>query len=136
MAFRSFLYDKKIVFKKKINKLGKAIDLMEKKYNDHMYTFGDNEKKEYDHVLTGKADLNIKQTLDYIWEIIPDFNLPIFKSRMNIKYDIDNEANNNNDNGKIKVKYDSLKVQEFLIINRPYQQLSDHFGVSVELSYQ
>lgn len=72
------------IFKEKINKLGKAIDLMKKKYNDHIYTFGNNEKKEYDHVLTGKADLNIKQTLDYIWEIIPDYNLSIFKSQMNI----------------------------------------------------
>ena len=125
------------IFKKKINKLGKAIDLMEKKYNGHMYTFGNNEKKEYDHVLTGKADINIKQTLDYIWEIIPDYHLPIFKSKMNINDDnIENYEINNNDKRKIEVKYDSLKVQEFLIIDRPYQQLSDHFGVSVELLYQ
>ena len=110
---------------------------MEKKYNKHMYTFGNNEKKEYDHVLTGKADLNIKQTLDYIWEIIPDYNLPIFKNEMNINDDnIENYEINNNDNGKIEVKYDSLKVQEFLITDRPYQQLSDHFGISVDLSYQ
>ena len=109
---------------------------MEKKYNDHIYTFGNNEKKEYDHVLTGEADLNIKQTLDYIWEIIPDYNLPIFKNEMNINHDnIENYEINNNDKRKIEVKYDSLKVQEFLIIDRPYQQLSDHFGVSVELSY-
>ena len=124
------------IFKEKINKLGKAIDLMKKKYNDHIYTFGNNEKKEYDHVLTGKADLNIKQTLDYIWEIIPDYNLSIFKSQMNIFNDnIENNEINNNNNGKIEVNYDSLKVQEFLIKDRPYQQLSDHFGVSVELSY-
>ena len=124
------------IFKEKINKLGKAIDLMKKKYNDHIYTFGNNEKKEYDHVLTGKADLNIKQTLDYIWEIIPDYNLSIFKSQMNIINDnIENNEINNNNNGKIEVNYDSLKVQEFLIKDRPYQQLSDHFGVSVELSY-
>ena len=124
------------IFKEKINKLGKAIDLMKKKYNDHIYTFGNNEKKEYDHVLTGKADLNIKQTLDYIWEIIPDYNLSIFKSQMNIFNDnIENNEINNNNNGKIEVNYDSLKVQEFLIKDSPYQQLSDHFGVSVELSY-
>ena len=120
------------IFKEKINKLGKAIDLMKKKYNDHIYTFGNNEKKEYDHVLTGKADLNIKQTLDYIWEIIPDYNLSIFKSQMNIINDnIENNEINNNNNGKIEVNYDYLKVQEFLIKDRPYQQLSDHFGVSV-----
>ena len=28
----------------------------------------------------------------------------------------------------------TFKVQEFLVKNRPYQQLSDHFGISVELS--
>ena len=56
---------------------------------------------------------------------------------MNINDDnIENYEINNNDKRKIEVKYDSLKVQEFLIIDRPYQQLSDHFGISVDLSYQ
>ena len=39
----------------------------------------------------------------------------------------------NFENQKIKVLYDTFKVQEFLVENRPYQQLSDHFGVSVDL---
>lgn len=120
------------IFKQKINKLGKAIDLMEQKYKDHLYTFGSNDKEEYDHTLTGKADLNIRQTLDYIWEIIPDFSLDIYKQGnqvFNKSYSTDDKYFENH---KIKVLYDTLEVQKFLVKNRPYQQLSDHFGVSVE----
>ena len=104
-------------------------------------TFGNNDKPEYDQVLTGKADLNLKQTLDYIWEIIPDYNLDIYKKGFDkIYYYInDNEDEKEKDeeykNEKSKIIYDSLKVEEFLIKNRPYQQLSDHFVVSVELSF-
>ena len=36
-------------------------------------------KKKNSHTLTSKADINIKKTLDYIWEIIPDFSLDIYK---------------------------------------------------------
>jgi len=134
------------LLKKKLSKLGTAIDLMEKKYNDHLYTFGNNDKPEYDKVLTGKGDLNMKQTLDYMWEIIPNFNLDIYKNiqeQYNL-YDYnedeenivnDNDDNdNNNDIGKIKILYDTFKVEEFLVKNKPYQQLSDHFGISVEIS--
>jgi endonuclease/exonuclease/phosphatase family metal-dependent hydrolase len=134
------------LLKKKLSKLGTAIDLMEKKYNDHLYTFGNNDKPEYDKVLTGKGDLNMKQTLDYMWEIIPNFNLDIYKNiqeQYNL-YDYnedeenivnDNDDNDNNkDIGKIKILYDTFKVEEFLVKNKPYQQLSDHFGISVEIS--
>ena len=122
------------IFKQKINKLGTAIDLMEKKYNGHEYTFGNNEKEEYDHTLTAKAEINIRQTLDYIWEIIPDFNLDIYKQGLisfNKNYSQDDK---NYKNQKIKVLYDTFQVEKFLVKNKPYQQLSDHFGVSVELN--
>ena len=128
--YNSTEYD---IFKQKINKLGKAIDLMEKKYNDHLYTFGNNEKEEYDHTLTNKNEINIKQTLDYIWEIIPDYSLEIYNQRNPIYSKSYRFDDRNIENNKIKVLYDTLKVQEFLIKNRPYQQLSDHFGISVEL---
>jgi endonuclease/exonuclease/phosphatase family metal-dependent hydrolase len=125
------------ILKKKLSKLGTAIDLMEKKYNDHLYTFGNNDKPEYDHVLTGKGDLNMKQVLDYMWEIIPNYNLDIYKNNNSLFIDSNNEnedeENNEEEKGKIKVLYDSFKVEEFLIKDRPYQQLSDHFGISVEL---
>ena len=134
------------LLKKKLSKLGTAIDLMEKKYNDHLYTFGNNDKPEYDKVLTSKGDLNMKQTLDYMWEIIPNFNLDLYKNiqeQYNL-YDYnedeenivnDNDDNDNNkDIGKLKILYDTFKVEEFLVKNKPYQQLSDHFGISVEIS--
>ena len=122
------------IFKKKINKLGTAIDLMERKYKKHIYTFGNNEKEEYDHTFISKVEFNIKQTLDYIWEIKPDYNLNIYKSEYQIlKNKNNNEDEKNNEKNKIKVLYDTLTVQEFLVKNRPYQQLSDHFGISVEI---
>ena len=126
------------LFKKKLSKLGKPIDLMYKKYNSHLYTFGNNDKPEYDQVLTNKAELNLKQTLDYMWEIIPDYDLNIYKSGFyklstnNINKSIKNKEDNDED--KISVIYGSFKVQEFLVKNKPYQQLSDHFGISVELT--
>ena len=122
---------------KKLNKLGKGIDLMYKKYNDHLFTFGNNDKPEYDQVLTAKSEINLKQTLDYIWQIIPDYNLDIYNNsycKMNSK-DINEKNKEEDDNDKINVLYGTFKVQEFLVKNRPYQQLSDHFGISVELSW-
>ena len=109
---------------------------MDKKYNDHLFTFGNNDKPEYDQVLTAKAEINLKQTLDYMWEIIPDYNLDIYNNsfcKMNRK-EIKEKIEDEDDNDKIKVLYGTFKTQEFLVKNRPYQQLSDHFGISVELS--
>ena len=125
------------LLKKKLNKLGIAIDIMNKKYNNHLYTFGNNDRPEYDQVFTGKAEFNMKQTLDYMWEIIPDYDLNIYnKSFYKINDDSEKKQLNKNeeDDNKINVLYQTFKVQEFLVKNRPYQQLSDHFGISVELS--
>jgi len=128
------------LLRQKLSKLGTAIDLMQKKYNDHLFTFGNNDKPEYDKVLTGKDEFNLKQTLDYIWEIIPDYNLDIFKNGAdkicNFIFDDDgDEKDEGYKQEESKVIYESLKVEEFLVKNRPYQQLSDHFGVSVELLF-
>ena len=124
-----YKYTEYEILNQKLNKLGQAIDLMKKKYNKHLYTFGDNSKIEYDKVLTGKADYNLKQCLDYIWEIIPDYSLDIYN-------EINEDDNNKNIfKDKIEVLYDTLKVEEFLVKNKPYQQLSDHFGISVHLAY-
>ena len=125
------------LLKKKLSKLGAVIDIMEKKYNNHLFTFGNNDRTEYDHVLTSKADFNIKQTLDYMWEIIPDYQLNIYNKgfyRLNEISTQQKENNNEENDDKIGVLYPTFKVQEFLVKNRPYQQLSDHFGISVELS--
>lgn len=126
------------LLKKKFSKLGIAIDIMYKKYNNHLYTFGNNDRPEYDQVLTGKAEFNLKQTLDYMWEIIPDYELNIYsKGYIKLNQNSEQKQLNKNaeDNDKINVLYNTFKVQEFLVKNRPYQQLSDHFGVSVELFF-
>ena len=125
------------LLKKKFSKLGAAIDIMYKKYNNHLYTFGNNDRPEYDQVLTGKAEFNLKQTLDYMWEIIPDYELNIYsKGYIKLNQNSEQKQLNKNaeDNDKINVLYNTFKVQEFLVKNRTYQQLSDHFGISVELS--
>lgn len=125
------------LLKKKFSKLGIAIDIMYKKYNNHLYTFGNNDRPEYDQVLTGKAEFNLKQTLDYMWEIIPDYELNIYsKGYIKLNQNSEQKQLNKNaeDNDKINVLYNTFKVQEFLVKNRTYQQLSDHFGISVELS--
>jgi sphingomyelin phosphodiesterase len=132
-----YKYTEYDIFYKKINKLGQAIDLMKKKFNKHLFTFGDNDiEQEHDQVLTGKGSYNVKQTLDYIWEIIPDYNLDIYNIINEEEYD--NENNNgegNNSKNNIEVLYNTLNVQKFLIKDRPYQQLSDHFALSVQLKY-
>ena len=125
------------LLRKKFSKLGAAIDIMYKKYNNHLYTFGNNDRPEYDQVLTGKAEFNLKQTLDYMWEIIPDYELNIYnKGYFKLNQNSEQKQLNKNaeDNDKINVLYNTFKVQEFLVKNRTYQQLSDHFGISVELS--
>ena len=125
------------LLRKKFSKLGTAIDIMYKKYNNHLYTFGNNDRPEYDQVLTGKAEFNLKQTLDYMWEIIPDYELNIYNKgyiQLNQKTEQKQLNKNVEDNDKINVLYNTFKVQEFLVKNRTYQQLSDHFGISVELS--
>ena len=79
----------------------------------------------------------MKQTLDYMWEIIPNYNLDIYQKsqgQFNILTESEDEKSDDEENTKIKVLYDTFKVEEFLVKNRPYQQLSDHFGISVELS--
>ncbi len=55
-----------------------------------------------------------------------------------------NNSNNNvpnignvlgNNKNKLTVDYSSSAVEYFLVTEKPYQQLSDHFGLSVELLY-
>ena len=76
----------------------------------------------------------MKQTLDYIWEIIPDYNLDIYQPHNEDNQNTINNKEDKNDD-KIVVLYDTLNVQKFLIKDRPYQQLSDHFALSVNLKY-
>ena len=69
-------------------------------YNNHLFTFGNNDRTEYDHVLTSKADFNIKQTLDYMWEIIPDYELNIYNKGFYRLNEISTQQKENNINSK------------------------------------
>jgi len=78
--------------------------------------------------LTDKADIGSCLTLDYMFEVF---------------YDEDDSQLEK----KLKVEYDSLKVEKFLVSEcsnlkdndngnkRNYTQLSDHYGLSMEISY-
>jgi hypothetical protein len=81
--------------------------------------------KHYDQVLIAKEDYGSFQTLDYMFEIIP--------------FTADEASNvvipfNNKKHTGIEVDYTSSQVEYFLVSNKPYQQLSDHFGLSVALT--
>lgn len=122
------------VFFSKLSMLGRITDIMKNKYKKHPFTYGVNDD-DFDKVLTGQEDLNSHQTLDYIFEINPDFSLPIYsvvKGNIEVVED-DALLSGQSQSNQIKFDYDSAKVEHFLVKNRPYQQLSDHFGVSVEL---
>lgn len=132
------------VLMNKLRHLGTVNDLSLKKYKKHPYTFGVNDQDYYDQVLTCKEDVNSHQTLDYIFEIIPDYSKNIYSSIKNKENLMNKGGDNENlidneqiadedDIVKLRVKYSSFKVEEFLVKDRPYQQLSDHFGVSVEI---
>ena len=130
------------VLMSKLQELGNVKDLLLNKYNQKPpFTFGVNDG-EYDKVLTGKEDFNSKQTLDYIFEIEPTFESEFHclnESDSNINERFFNNNNNNNNNNNVSnllnIDYNSVNVQPFTISDRPYQQLSDHFGVSVDINY-
>ena len=107
----------------KLKKLGIPINLMLNKFKQHIPTFGVN-TEDFDHVLTGEENLNTQQTIDYIWEI-----------KRNEGEDSEKRKEENlSENCKyLRINYDSPRLECFKVDNRPYQQLSDHFGLSVEL---
>ena len=133
-------------FQKKLAKLGDIVNLTIKKFGKYPPTYGINTEG-YDQVLTDPVDIKSNQTLDYMFEIKPDFSKSIYQSQnkqlfvdtssdklLNDKIkDNETDVNSNTDlNNKLIVDYDSTKVEPFTIENRKYQQLSDHFGLSTE----
>ena len=78
-----------------------------------------------------------------MWEIIPDLSLPIYKKDNDLSSKLEfipidnsniNNIYNNENSYQLQILYDSPKVEQFLVKNKPYQQLSDHFGLSVQLT--
>lgn len=110
----------------RLSSIGTVYDIFKKNHDFHPYTFGYNGEnlKHYDQVLTAKEDYGSFQTLDYMFEIIP---FKITQDDMsNIALPIENQ-----DSSIVEVDYTSSQIEHFLISNKPYQQLSDHFGLSV-----
>jgi hypothetical protein len=90
--------------------------------------------KHYDQVLIAKEDYGAFQTLDYIFDISPLGTGEESDNSINSEVVTKKEVNNSQVN-KLIVDYSSSVVEYFLVSNKPYQQLSDHFGLSVELFY-
>ena len=117
-------------FIEKLNEKFVAHDLWLKKFEKHPYTYGKTGEisgKKYDQVLTDKGDHGNMQTLDYIFEISEKKSQHTNPS--------ENVADLNQKKNLI-IDYNSMKVEEFLIEGKPFQQLSDHFGASVEIIYK
>lgn len=107
----------------RLNEKFVAEDLWLKKHEKHPYTYGvtgEISGEKHDFVLTDKEDIGNFQTLDYIFEIR--------KKIENIEFEEKNKKS-------FIIDYNTVKQEKFLIENKPFQQLSDHFGVSVELNY-
>jgi len=58
-------------------------------------------------------------TLDYMFELFIDFNDCEYKK----------------ENKKLVTMYNTSRIEHFLVDQKPYQQMSDHFGLSVEIKY-
>lgn len=42
---------------------------------------------------------------------------------------------NKDDRSKVSIMPNTTKVEEFFVKNQPFTQLSDHYGLSIELEY-
>lgn len=124
--FNYNIMDEYSILEKILNRNLYTVDLIKQKFENHPYTYGvthtqnlieysnlDINNKIYDKVLTDKSDCGCHQTLDYIFDISRN------ESDLPSKH--------------LKIINDSTSVEEFLIMDKPFQTLSDHFGLSVEL---
>lgn len=134
------------MFFDKLKQFGIVNDLFKNKFEKHPFTYGYNGEDfpMYDSTLTCKEDVGSNQTLDYIFEIIPNLNSIMFRfdtkelkcnSKINLSESKEDslDSQENLKQCELLIDYESVKVEEFLVSNKPYQQLSDHFGLSVEV---
>lgn len=139
------------LFMSDLNELGKTTDVYYHHHKEHPITYGEVLNKDGDKVLTFPCDVGTCLSLDYIIEISPDPTLFGLKSEEvttsekvedNSYEDFIKSNNRNFLSDKVKkksefiVNYSSSKVEKFLIKRKPYTQLSDHYGLSVELEYK
>lgn len=75
--------------------------------------------------MTITEDLCTEQCLDYIFELIPKEDTEI---------DEENPMSNNEEpKRKLRLKPESIKIENFFVSDQPFTQLSDHYGISIEL---
>jgi endonuclease/exonuclease/phosphatase family metal-dependent hydrolase len=123
-------FDEYKILMQKFNEKFVTYDLWLKRFDKHPYTYGitgEISGKQYDRVLTDRSDQGNSQTLDYIFEIRRNKSIESVQTESEEKL---------NPNEKLNIDYNSMKVEEFLIENKPFQQLSDHFGASVEIIHK
>ena len=108
-SFNHKTVDEYRILEELLDGLGQVRNVYLYQNNSHPVTFGD-----IDTVLTEPYDVGSKLSLDYLIEI-------------------KNKNDSNDDDYVINCLYDTVKVEKFMIKRRPYIQLSDHYGLSVEL---
>jgi hypothetical protein len=135
------------------------------KFHPYTFGYNGENLKHYDQVLTLKEDYGSFQTLDYMFQIIfnkeslnyHNHKIEILPNNEDSLITVNNKTTSKviegsltqiqNENilkstpksfhkkNKINVDYTSSEIEHFLVSGKPYQQLSDHFGLSVSLMY-
>jgi hypothetical protein len=135
------------------------------KCHPYTYGYNGENLKHYDQVLTAKEDVGCFQTLDYLFEIHLDQgkhqttreiileNISETHNSTNLNESLKTSFNDFSPDKtqrkptknalkseeisvrKLYVNYESCEVENFLVQGKPYQQLSDHFGLSVNIEY-
>lgn len=115
----------------------KATNCVFEKYQRHPVTFGDG-----DTVLTDRLESLSKQSLDFIFELeVPSEVLTVsteMESPKTKNESVSKEALTTEEGeGKcLRPVVSSTRVEEFKVKERPYCQLSDHYGLSIEVALE
>ena len=96
------------------------------------------EEQAIDYALTGQDDLRSKQSLDYIFQILPNQNNSNSNEQEEAKIDIENlrhQTHNNipNNAPNLFIGEDSINIENFEVKNREFSCLSDHQGISINV---
>ena len=106
-------------FEKDLSSLGELKNVYYECHGIHPITYGEDLDNGGDKILTIPCDIGSKLSLDYILHIIPNFS----------KFEKDKTQSKS----KLKIVYSTIQIEKFHVVRKPYTQLSDHYGLSVEL---
>lgn len=93
----------------------RMVDVLLEKHGRHLVTYGDAEEVDglflpLDPILTDAGEQCSMQRLDYIFEIFPKHKSP-------------------------SAEFLEASIEKFIVKNKPFKQLSDHYGVAVQLRF-